>query len=148
MNPCPKNSWHNLLRGQLIFYYSLSGTPTSWLAFKVSLLCLIGSRENRRCKFTTDLTHGRSRSPLLRYGRHYCRVTALGCKCNSIVVVYYLNSDSFTGLSGPPRLSCFKFPVETIAAPNEVNLIMIIHHSERFVKNFSSQNTNRTDIGL
>lgn len=66
--------------------------------------------------FTTHLTHGRSRSPLRRYGRHIAatRLTPLQqlCCCRLL-----FKSDGFTGSSCPLRLSYLKIPVETITAP-------------------------------
>ncbi len=42
-------------------------------------------RDNSRYKFTTDLTHGESRSPLPRYGRHYCRITAYAARATLVL---------------------------------------------------------------
>ena len=74
-------------------------------------------KSNSRFTCTTDLTHGESRSPLSRYGRHYKPRRSLRCHCNFIVVVYYLSLDILTRLSGALRLSYFTTPVETIADP-------------------------------
>ena len=74
-------------------------------------------KSNSRFTCTTHLTHGESRSPLPRYGRHYKPRRSLRCHCNFIVVVYYLSLDILTRLSGALRLSYFTTPVETIADP-------------------------------
>ena len=37
----------------------------------VAFLCVTDTKAKSRFTCTTDLTHGESRSPLPRYGRHY-----------------------------------------------------------------------------
>ena len=77
-------------------------------------------RSNSRFTCTTNLTHGVSRSPLTRYGRHYwAAALPLGSQSNRIVVVYCLSLDILTRLSGALRLSYLKTPVETLTAPCE-----------------------------
>jgi len=127
LNPCPKINSHNLLRRQSIYWISplerrLTGSPQG------SFLMRDPYKSNFGCTCTTDLTHGGSRSPLPRYGRHYCRVSSLRCHCNFIVVVYCLNLDILTRLSGALRLSCFTTPVETFTAPWSDKYYLLKHY--------------------
>ena len=74
-------------------------------------------KSNSRFTCTTDLTHGESRSPLSRYGRHYKPRRSLRCHCNFIVVVYYLKISHYKGLASPLRLSYLTIPVEAFTVP-------------------------------
>ena len=85
---------------------------------QVAIFCMTDSMAKGRCMFTTDLTHGESRSPLSRYGRQiYAAALPLGSHSNFIVVVYYLSLDILTRLSCALRLSYFKTPVEAFTDP-------------------------------
>ena len=57
------------------------------------------------------------RSQHCRHATLHQRSVVSGSHSNSSVVVYFLRLGSFMGLPGPPRLSCLKIPVETIAPP-------------------------------
>ena len=91
LNPCPKTSWYNLLRGQSYLLKIPSKSAGRQALSLVALWCLTDTRAKSRFKFTTNLTHGGSRSPHPRYGRHFWPRHSLRCKSNSIVVVYYLS---------------------------------------------------------
>ncbi len=100
------------------FEISPRGAPGDRLSGRVALFSMTDARAKYRCMFTTHLTHGRSRSPLRRYGRHENAATRLTplqqlCCCRLL-----FKSDGFTGSSCPLRLSYRKVPVETITAPN------------------------------
>ena len=99
------------------FEVSPRGAPGDRLSGRVALFSVIDARAKYRCTCTTHLTHGRSRSPLRRYGRHENAATRLTplqqlCCCRLLFKL-----DGFTGSSCPPRLSYREVPVETIAAP-------------------------------
>ena len=99
------------------FEISPRGAPGDRLSGRVALFSMTDVRAKYRCMCTTHLTHGRSRSPLRRYGRHENATTRLTplqqlCCCRLL-----FKSDGFTGSSCPLRLSYRKVPVETITAP-------------------------------
>lgn len=101
------------------FKISPRGAPGDRLSGRVALFSMTDARAKYRCMFTTHLTHGRSRSPLRRYGRHENAATRLTplqqlCCCRLL-----FKSDGFTGSSCPLRLSYRKVPVETITAPDK-----------------------------
>ena len=101
------------------FKISPRGAPGDRLSGRVALFSMTDARAKYRCMFTTHLTHGRSRSPLRRYGRHENAATRLTplqqlCCCRLL-----FQSDGFTGSSCPLRLSYRKVPVETITAPDK-----------------------------
>ncbi len=73
-------------------------------------------KSNSRFMFTTDLTHGESRSPLSRYGRHYA-ASQLTLQEQLYCCRLLFKVDILTGLSGPLRLSYLTVPVETFAPP-------------------------------
>ena len=89
LNPCPKTSWYNLLRGQsyLLGFPAVSADRQALTL--VALLCLTDTRAKSRFRCTTNLTHGGSRSPHPRYGRHFWPRHSLRCKSNFSVVVYF-----------------------------------------------------------
>ena len=91
LNPCPKTSWYNLLRGQSYLLKFPFVSADRQAMTPVALLCLTDTRAKSRFKFTTNLTHGGSRSPHPRYGRHFWPRHSLRCKSNFIVVVYFLS---------------------------------------------------------
>ena len=91
LNPCPKTSWYNLLRGQSYLLRFPSVIADRQAMTSVAFLCLTDTKANSRFRFTTDLTHGGSRSPHPRYGRHFWPRHSLRCKSNFVVVVYYLS---------------------------------------------------------
>ena len=85
LNPRPKTPWHNLLRGHSFYWNSPQGAPNDRLAYRVAILCMTDSMAKGRCMFTTNLTHGGSRSPHPRYGRHYCRITAYAARATLLL---------------------------------------------------------------
>lgn len=87
LNPCPKTSWYNLLRGQSYLLEFPSASADRQAIALVALLCLIDTRAKSRFRCTTNLTHGGSRSPHPRYGRRLWPRHSLRCKSNIIVVV-------------------------------------------------------------
>ena len=89
LNPCPKTSWYNLLRGQSYLLKFPSASADRQAIALVALLCLTDTRAKSRFRFTTNLTHGGSRSPHPRYGRRLWPRHSLRCKSNSVVVVYF-----------------------------------------------------------
>ena len=89
LNPCPKTSWYNLLRGQSYLLKFPAVNADRQALTLVALLCLTDTRANSRFRCTTKLTHGGSRSPHPRYGRRLWPHHSLRCKSNSIVVVYF-----------------------------------------------------------
>ncbi len=97
---------------------SLSAQPSPWaddlLEFpclcvgrqthgRVALLCMIDTRAKSRFMFTTDLTHGGSRSPHPRYGRFYNRVTAYAARA-TLLLSFNFKGEQFYGIIQPATL--------------------------------------------
>ena len=71
--------------GSLSFEISRFPTPTNRLRGLVALLCMTDTSANSRCMFTTDLTHGGSRSPHPRYGWLKSHVTAYAARATVLL---------------------------------------------------------------
>ena len=71
--------------GSLSFGISRFPTPVNRLQELVALLCMTDTSANSRYMFTTDLTHGGSRSPHPRYGRLKSRVTAYAARATVLL---------------------------------------------------------------
>ena len=116
LNPRPKTPWHNLLRGHSFYWNSPQGAPNDRLTYWVAILCMTDSMAKDRCMFTTNLTHGGSRSPHPRYGRHYCRVTAYAARA-TVLLSFIILVGHFNGIILPATLIMPQNPCRNLCGP-------------------------------
>ena len=126
LNPCPKASWYNLLRGQSCLLKFPSVRADRQALLRVALWCVTDARANSRFTCTTDLTHGGGRSPPSRYGRHYCRVTAYAARA-TLLLSFNFKVGQFYGIILPATLIIPQNPCRNHCGPKSYECVQSTH---------------------
>ena len=109
--------------------------PLSWVA----LFCLTDTRAKSRFKFTTDLTHGGSRSPHPRYGRLKSRVTAYAARA-TVLLSFIFKFGHFDAIIRRATLIMPQDPCRSHCGPMRyVLLYPILMRLSRLEKKFHSK---------